>query len=166
MASLVEEIVLVLEQKLSIYNELLILSKEKKQIIIDNDVSLLQKILTSENELVGKIAKLDRDREQLFNDIAFVINKKPEDITVSSLCEFVKGQPLEQKMIQLKDGLIEVSTNLKAENDNNEKLVQLSLEHIEFSVNLIRDAINAPSFYDMTGSEITTQGKSFFDTQQ
>lgn len=167
MAGLIIELIETVEQQNSLYEQLLELSAKKKTVIIDNSLEKLQKLLDEESSLIGKCQRLDKQREQLFDDIAFVLNLKREDVTLSKLSAAIKGQPEEKRLTTAKDKAVSLLNKIKGINDVNRYLVEQSLEHIEFNVNLIRSAAGNESYYmDSSGNDIVLPGKVFFDTTQ
>ena len=166
MASLINELIYVLEEQNKVYQELLEISSKKKLSIIENDITKLQTFISKENTLVGKSQRLDKKRIQLFKDIAFVLNK-PNQINLSLIIEMIKGQSEEEQLIKIKNKTIELLNKLKIINDQNKELIEISLEHIEVSMNFIRSSVNSePYFYDSQGNEINHSNKKLFDATQ
>ena len=66
MASLVEELVKVLEQENSEYEMLLELSRSKTPVIVGRDVKKLQSITDEEQIVVSRLNRLEQKREEVF----------------------------------------------------------------------------------------------------
>lgn len=155
------------EEQILIYEALLEIAAKKKVSIVENNIEEVGEYTSEESTLLGKCSRLDKKRDTLFNDIAFVLNKKPEDITLSKLVELIKGQPEEERLTQIHDKAVDTLKKLKKINDLNRTLVETSLEHIDYSMNLIRGALNPQPYYcDLAGNEINLSGKMLFDTKQ
>lgn len=167
MAGLIEELMNTVDKQIDIYEELLEIAAKKKVSIVENRVEDLAEFTAVENTLLGRCSRLDKQRETLFNDIAFVLNKKSEDITLTKLIELIKGQPEEERLIKTRDKAFETLNKLKQINDLNRMLVETSLEHIDYSMNVIRGALSPQPYYcDLAGNEIDLPGKMLFDTKQ
>ncbi|MBR1736412.1 MAG: flagellar protein FlgN [Firmicutes bacterium] len=167
MAGLISDLISNINEQSEVYDSLLELAGKKKVVIIANDVDKLQGIVDEENVLLGKIGRLDKSRVQLFKDIAFVLNKKDEDISLTKLMELIKGQAEENELKEAKENLFSKADRLKTINEQNQKLIEYSLEHIDFSMNVIRSALsNQPSYCDAMGNELSDSNQRMFDTKQ
>jgi flagellar biosynthesis/type III secretory pathway chaperone len=166
MASLVEELITILKQQKQSYDELLILSNEKKSIILKNDIDTLQKITAAESTIVGRNQKLDQKREECVKNIGTVINRNPKELTITELAIVLKAQNETEELIRLRDGLKIVLEELKLKNDQNRQLLESSLDYVNFSVNLIRGKTEGGREYYSPTGEIVQEGKNFFDIKQ
>lgn len=167
MAGLINQLIDTLKKQKEIYLQLLDSAFEKKQIIIKNNIEELQAITDQENILVGKSLRLDKERIQYFEDIAFVLNKNKDDMTLSYLVELIEGQAEYEELLQLKNDIFGILEKLKKINQQNEDLINYSLEYVEYSMNLIRSALNNRPYYcDSRGQEISYGGEGLFDTKQ
>ncbi|MDE6181655.1 MAG: flagellar protein FlgN, partial [Eubacteriales bacterium] len=94
-----------------------------------------------------------------------VLNKKT--ITISDIIESLKGQEEEKMLSKIKEKAEDVLPKLKILNDQNQELLQMSMDYIDYSMNLIRGgAMGMPTYYDSTGNEINTSDKKMFDAKQ
>lgn len=167
MAGLIEELMDTVDKQIEIYDELLEIAAKKKTAVIENKIDALSEITAAENTLLGRCSRLDKQRETLFDDIAFVLNKKSEDITLSKLVELIKGQPEEQRLAAIRDRAMDTLNKLKKINDLNRTLIETSLQHIDYSMNVLRGTLNPqPYYYDLAGNEINLPGKMLFDAKQ
>ena len=72
MASLMENLMDLLERENSEYEKLLELSMEKTPVIIEGNIEKLEKITDDENIIVSRVNMLDKQRMQAMQDIANV----------------------------------------------------------------------------------------------
>ena len=87
MASLVEELVKVLETEQKIYETLIGYGEQKTDILIRGDVAALEK-LTGLEQLAGdQLIAQSNQQIQLLKDIANVLGKSKEKMTVTRLIE-------------------------------------------------------------------------------
>ncbi len=75
MASLVENLISVLEQENTEYEALLELSRKKTPVIVQGDIVRLQEITDEEQNIIDRIYNLEMKREGHVRDIADVINR-------------------------------------------------------------------------------------------
>ncbi|MDE6357036.1 MAG: flagellar protein FlgN [Eubacteriales bacterium] len=165
MASLIEELIETLEEQNKIYETLLEIASKKKVAIIENNIPNLQEIVSQENTIVGRSLRLDKKRNELFDDMGVVLNKK--NATLSDIIEAIKGQEGEKNLIKIKEKAEDILPKLKNLNDQNQELIQMSMDYVEYSMNLIRGgATGKPTYYDSAGNEINVSDKKMFDARQ
>jgi len=144
-ASLMEELINTLDQENIEYEKLLKLSKRKSDIIVSKDIAQLEKITDEEQIVVTNINRLDSKREEVTKDIANVINKDVESLKLSVLINLMGRQPEQQRKLAVAhDKLKQTVNQVKLVNETNQKLIEQSLEMVEFDLNLIRSMRQAP----------------------
>lgn len=160
MASLIEELINVLEQEQEVYQQLVPIAEEKTNIIVKNDLNALQEITGKEQNAVDMLNVLERRREEIITNIGTVINRKPETLDMKTLIQFMEQQPNEQKALSvLHDNLKRTIQRLVEINNRNKSLIQESLEMIEFNMNFIQSTRMSP------GNNTYTKGASQYDAQ-
>nr|MDA3847545.1 flagellar export chaperone FlgN [Vallitaleaceae bacterium] len=92
MASLIENLIEVLEAETGCYQQLHDMADNKKDVIISGDVPSLQEITKVEQALAGHILRLEKKRQENLDDICIVTNKKKEDMTVAGIGDILKGE--------------------------------------------------------------------------
>ena len=151
MASLMENLISVLEEEGKAYEELLELSMKKTPIIIGGDLENLQKITDDEQIIVAKINRLDAKREEVTKDIANVLNKDVTKLKLADIIHLLSQRPVEQKLLAAAhDKLKEVVGQMTRINEQNRDLIQRSLEMVEFDLNLIQSMKSAPQTANYT----------------
>ena len=165
MAGLIDQLLETLNEQYQRYEELLGLSREKVEVIINNDVEELQKINYLENLVISQNQKLEKKREEITNDIATVLNQKVEDLTLTRLIELMEGQNEQPALILTRDRIRNILEELSEINNQNGQLIQNSLEYIEYSTNVMRSSVSQqPSYYSSTG-EVYLDEPGFIDTK-
>ena len=145
MASLMENLITVLESEASEYEILVGLSTKKTPIIIQGDLTALQQITDEEQIVVGRIQHLERQREEVIGDIANVINKDVEDLKLVNLIEMLRERPAESgRLAEVHDKLKDVVHRMERVNDQNRELIKNALEMVEFDMNIIQSMRTAP----------------------
>nr|WP_317360001.1 flagellar protein FlgN [uncultured Tyzzerella sp.] len=166
MASLINELIDTLTEQNNIYQALLDIASKKKVSIIENDVAKLQQFVKEENVLVGRNQRLEKKRIETFKDIAMVLGKNNE-ISLKDVIESMKGQEGEKVLINLRESLLDILPKLKSINDQNQELLKLSMDYIEYSMNIIRSSNSkSPTYYDLSGNEINASDRKMFDAKQ
>jgi len=140
-----ENLIDVLEKECSEYEGLLTLSQNKTPVIVSGDLENLQKITDEEQELVSRIANLDKTREEVTADIANVLNKDVNALKLSNLINMLEGRPEEQKALAVAHDRLQVAVReLKRVNEQNKELLNNALEMVEFEMNVLQAVKAAP----------------------
>lgn len=165
MSGLINELLQVLIDEAGLYDDLIKISGDKKNSIIDNDIDLLKDITCQENTIAGKMQRLEKKRLSIITDIANVLNEKEANITLSSLANIIIEQPESEKMKKVALHLKESLSALKELNEQNKVLIENALEYIDFSINVIRSSIDtSPAVYSANGEQLST-GINLFDVK-
>ena len=166
MAGLIEELMNILERENEEYQKLLEISKVKTGVIIKNDIQELSKIIEEEQAVVGRITPLDKKRVECTNDIATVINRKPETLTITRLMELMEGK----RLAELHDKLHDTMTQMTKVNEMNKGLLQEALDLVNFDINLLNNLKQAPLTANYNKSAYNTEtrmeSRGAFDTKQ
>lgn len=145
MASLMENLMDVLEKEQTAYEELLALSMKKTPVLIKGDTETLQQITDEEQDVIDKVNHLDKARQEVMNDIANVMNKDVETLKIVHLIQMLEKCPNEQKRLaQINDTLKETVDRMRRVNEQNKALIESSLEMVAFDLNLIQGLKKAP----------------------
>ena len=151
MASLMENLISVLQSEGNAYEELLELSMKKTTVIVSGDLEGLQKITDEEQNVVARINRLDGKREEVVKDIANVLNKDVTKLKLADIIHLLSQRPVEQKMLaEAHDKLKSVTGHMARVNEHNRELIQQSLEMVEFDLNLIHSMRSAPQTANYT----------------
>lgn len=167
MASLVEELVSVLEAEEKKYQELIECGEQKRDVLIAADVTALEQITAREQLTSDDLMSLGNRQLQTLKDIATVLGKNPEEMTVTRLIGFLDSQPeAQQRLTDARDRLVASAKELKSLNDGNIVLIQQAIELNEFDLTLFKSLRQAPETanYDKNASNTgTLLGSSGFD---
>lgn len=172
MASLMENLIEVLGTESREYESLLGLSRRKTPEIVSGNLEELAKITDEEQIVVGKINRLEQKRQEVFIDIANVINKDVNSLMLIDLVEMLKSRPEEQqKLAIVHDRLSAAVHDVQRVNGQNRLLIQNALELVEFDMNLLQAMKSAPETANYnkgacnTGTQMGVDG-SGFDAKQ
>ena len=166
MASLMEELLGVLEKEETEYLTLIDLADVKSQAIIKADIAKLGE----EQEAASTLLNLSNKRKQVLNDMATVRGKKPEQMTINRMIGYLENQPREQQMLaERRDRLLEVGTKMQTLNHQNEALLKQAMEMVEFDLTLLKSMRQAPETANYNKNAYNTGdllGGSGFDAKQ
>lgn len=171
MASLIENMITILEEEELLHEKLIEIAREKTDVILNNDIVRLEELTSSEKAIMEEVLSAEKRREECVKDISIVINKPAESITVTGLVEIMKGKPdIQKRLAKIHDNFGRVLKDLKILNERNSALIQESLELIEFDYNLLTAMRQTPltADYDKNGGNVGmhTTGRGIFDTKQ
>jgi len=170
LASLMDELLGVLRQEKQGYINLTELSEEKRVSIIQGNVDALDSISSKEQEVTSDLKNLENKRVNILKDMAVVLGKDDEDITISKMIEMLERQPGEQaKLIQAKDELVSCASTMQVANQQNEILLRHAMEMVEFDLTLLKSLKQAPETANYDKNAYNTGeilGNSGFDTKQ
>lgn len=145
MASLMENLIEVLEKESGEYENLLGLSMKKTPVIVAGNLEELAKITDEEQIVVERINRLDGKRQEVFSDIANVINRDVKVLKISDLVTMLASRPEEQqKLAKVHDRLKTAVHEVERVNIQNRTLIQNALEMVEFDLNMLQSMKAAP----------------------
>lgn len=145
MASLMENLIDVLNKQYKVYEQLLVLSTTKTTAIVKGSLEDLARITDEEQNVVGILNRYDKEREEVMKDIANVINKDVEGLKIANLAQMLSNRPEEQKKLnEIGDKLRDVAMRMKKVNEQNKELLENSLEMVAFDMNLLQAMRQAP----------------------
>ena len=172
MASLMENLIEVLDLESQEYENLLGLSMKKTPVIVAGELEELAKITDEEQIVVNKINCLEQKRQEVFSDIANVINKDVDMLMLKDLVEMLSTRPEEQqKLARVHDRLSTAVHEVKRVNGQNRVLIQNALEMVEFDMNMLQSMKAAPETANYNKGAYNTgdhmgAGGAAFDAKQ
>jgi len=169
-ASLVEELLDVLQQEKSGYDKLCDYALTKRDSIVHNKLAELESITNAEQEVSSDLKNLENRRTGLLKDMSVVLGKDGQDLTVTSVINLLKSQPKEQEdLTKARDALVASANEMQFRNQQNTILLNQAMEMVEFDLTLYKSLKQAPETanYDRhaenTGDLL---GGSGFDAKQ
>lgn len=170
MASLVDEIINVLNEEEKMYHALLSCAERKTQILIDADIPALEKLTAEEQLTSDKLLSLGNKQMRLLNDIKTVLGRKEEQLTVTNLIGYLSSQPqVKEKLTTARNNLLDVATRVQQKNQENEILLKQAIELVEFDITLFKSIRQAPETANYNKNAYNTGtllGGSDFDAKR
>lgn len=145
MASLMETLIETLNKEVVEFKQLLELSLQKTPIIVEGNLQELTRITDEEQYVVSRVNKLDKERAENMADIANVLNKDVQTLTLKQLIGMLDNRPAEQReLAEVHDKLQDLTKQLQRANLQNSELIKNALEMVQFDMNLIQASRTAP----------------------
>ena len=157
MASLMENLVDVLDKECQCYENLLGLSSRKTVIIVKGDLKALADITDEEQCIIGDIQTLEKQRMAAMKDIANVLNMDVDSLKLTDLIQVLEKRPVDQKNLAMqRDKLVSVAGNVRRVNGQNQELLKSSIEMVQFEMNIIQASKQAPQTANYSRAADTT----------
>lgn len=172
MASLMENLILILEEEEKEYQILVGLSRRKSTSIIKSNLEELNAITAEEQTVADRVSGLEKRRMIALSDIAEVINRDVNHLNLKVLTEMLGSRPDEQKKVAaVHDKLQQTLREMVNINEHNKMLLKNALEIVEFDLNLARAMNAAPQVANYNGNACNTESYIHqqiggFDTKQ
>ena len=167
MASLVEELVNVLEAEKQIYTTLVGYEERKKDVLIAADVAVLEEITTKEQLAGDDLIAYSNKQIQILKDIATVLGRTDGKMTVTRLISLLDTQPkVQEQLTEARDSLLNAANQMKTLSDQNAILIRQAIELNEFDMTLFKSLRQAPETANYDKSAYNTGsllGGSGFD---
>lgn len=145
MASLVEELVNVLEAEKQIYTTLVGYEERKKDVLIAADVAALEEITTKEQLAGDDLIAYSNKQIQILKDIATVLGRTDGKMTVTRLISLLDTQPkVQEQLTEARDSLLNAANQMKTLSNQNAILIRQAIELNEFDMTLFKSLRQAP----------------------
>ena len=168
MASLMENLINILEEECAEYENLLRLTISKTPVIVSENLDELARITDDEQLLLGRLSVLDKRRNEAVADIANVLNKDVESLKIKKLIKLMASRPAERNALAaVYDRLIALARQVELINARNNELIQSALDMVHFNMNLVQSSKSAPESANYnrgaysTGDALGIDRKSF-----
>ncbi|MBP2630546.1 MAG: FlgN protein [Firmicutes bacterium] len=154
-----KELISVLTKILDVYKQLLILSKEKRMVIVSVKMIELEKIVRQEQIMVATIGKLEQQREVVLTSLLVSENistPNKELLDLVMFCDKDMGKKITEIHRQFKETLAELETN----NKMNNHLIKQALSVVNYNLNVLSETSVGPT-YASQGQEQVSKIKRF-----
>lgn len=153
------KIIEILEKEYSILREILDICNSKTKFIVENNISALVELSAIEKQKAEEINKLEDLRQNLIAMLS-----KEANLQISSLDDLAQiyDKDKKQKLIDIKNSISKVIEQIRSVNDLNLRLIQASLEYIDFMTNMISSYFTEDTTYQKDGQNKMVK-KNLFD---
>ncbi|MFB5674716.1 flagellar protein FlgN [Paenibacillus terreus] len=160
-------VIAAMEQLIELHEELISVGHNKKQAIIDNDISALSRTLAQETRLLKKVSEAEERRIEGLN--GFLREKGIRSqlkLNITEMTRLVFDPEEKQRLISVQERLSKVLHTLKELNSVNKELVEQSLAFIDYSLNLLVEKPEDNMLYQHPVKQRNdSPSRSFFDTR-
>ncbi len=145
MASLMEELLTVLKDEKACYDSLLELNEPKRAAIVKSRIEELTRVTMKEEALASRIRNLEKKRFQVLKDMAVVLGRDGQELTVTEMIGLLSGQPDNQKALtEARDALVQTASEMHFMNEQNQILLNQAMEMVEMDLTLLKSMKQAP----------------------
>lgn len=143
------------------YKDVLVLAKQKTDVLVSGDVKKLEEITEAEQVLIGKLGILEERREKILEKISLENEIGREKLTA----DYLSKLPLEdsKELSAVFDDLREILNQITLANKTNEQLIHRALDYINFSIGLLTEAGTDSTGYGADGANATQKTYNFID---
>ena len=170
MASLMDNLVEILEKENGEYEKLVELARQKKKALVKSDIAELERVTEQEQEVSGALRNLEIRRDAVLKDMSDVLGKQFEEMTITRLIGYLEQQPKEQERLsKVRAKILTTGNCLQEWNRRNEELLNHALEMVEFDLTLFKSMRQAPETANYDKNAYNTGdllGSSGFDAKQ
>ena len=143
MASLLENLIDILDRENTEYEKLVVLSDRKTPVIVQGDIDTLGSITEQEQEIVGIIQQLEKQRTEALADIANVVNRDVETLKLINLM-LAKRPEQQEQLTRVHNRLKATIQKLKELNEKNQMLIGDAMEMVDFNLKMLQGLKSAP----------------------
>lgn len=161
---MIDKLIVLLQQLNKVYTKLYELSQKKQQSIIGNDADAVNEIVKEEWTLVSEAGDLEEARKELLS-LHF---GKGDDKPVTLDDVIAKAKPAEREALEAEaEQLKDTIEKLKRVNNENQSLIDLHLEYMDYMVNVVLKEPQISNIYGNSGvvEEPNTGGRRLIDNE-
>lgn len=131
-----KELVAVLSKMLSVYQAILILSQEKKEILVAAKPQELEKVTKQEESLILQVGQLEDRRETLVSQLMSLHGIEEGKFSIEELSKIAEPAVVEKIELFSKE-FGKVMADIGAVNKLNTELIQQALGFINYNINIL-----------------------------
>jgi transcriptional regulator of heat shock response len=136
-----------LESLLTEHEALLDLAEQKKQVLVHGPMNIFSSLVTKEMQRVNRIKNLENERQQLLGESLKTMGIQDTDHSMWEWIQLLKDVVERQTFTQLREQLRNTLVTLKQMNELNQKLIQQSLDYVNYSMGLYMGTREKEYFY-------------------
>ncbi|KAA8997988.1 flagellar protein FlgN [Paenibacillus spiritus] len=120
------------------HRQMLDLAASKKQAIMTNNIDQLTEILTKESRLMKLSGQLEKEREQAaYTFLQSVGIRSNLQLNLTELSRLVFDPDDKARLLHIQGQLADTLSRLKKANELNQRLIEQSLDFIDYSLDLL-----------------------------
>lgn len=137
---------------LRVYQQILVLSKQKKDLLVAGKPADLEKVVNQEELLLRKAVKVDVARKEIIQILSKQLVGATDSLTVEELIAFAPSDIIEE-LSKIGQDLNTVLLGLKEQNELNKQLIEQALKIVNYNINLYSSRMAGPTYSPQDGDE-------------
>ncbi|MBB6732261.1 flagellar protein FlgN [Cohnella zeiphila] len=155
-----------LQQQSDIYDQLLVIEKEKTETLIHNQIDQLNAIVQKERKLTRQAEELEQRRIQETASYMKSVGFQGPMTQIDQLIRAVSDPNFKQSFLKIKQKLSESLHQLKRINEMNQQLARQAIDFTEFSIGLMIEDPNEGFVYQHPINQNNGRGRNgLFDSR-
>lgn len=154
---MVDSIIRLLKELKDVYSRLYELSQKKQRLIVENKAEEVSEIVKQEWELMSEAADLETLRGEEVERL--IPGKKSGKIAFADITALA-GDAEKEELKALSSELANLLTEQKKINDQNQSLIELHLEYMDYMINNVLREPQVSNIYGNSGTELDTDTKN------
>lgn len=159
-----EKLTSVFEKMLILYQEILELCYQKREVLVQGNVKELEKIMKQEETLLFQVTKLDRISKSMIQDLSVMYGLTDKGVTLSKISQ-VADQDMICNFKDIEQEHHNVILKIAEVNEVNKKLVEQGLLIVNYSLNLLAQSSVGPTYHPNEKASFVSPNKSLFDSK-
>ena len=159
-----QELLTVLNKMLTIYQTILLLSQQKKEILLAAKAKELEKVTQQEEILIVQAGKLEELRGKLVISIMASYGIQDGEISLEDLKKIAESAVVKELDVFSLE-FSKVMTELAELNKLNAELVKQALGFINYNINVLSQTAVGPTYAPKGQSESTAPQRKIFDAR-
>ncbi|UJF33230.1 flagellar protein FlgN [Paenibacillus hexagrammi] len=163
----IESVISIMREQIDLHDSLLTLGHQKKAVLINNEVALLNQIVLKESKLIKQIEALEKQRMMEISSFLLSrgFNPNPK-ITITDLIRVVFKAEDKVKLQEHQRELFGKIQELQKVNELNQQMIRQSLSFIDYSLNvLVGDQGDELLYSNPMHQQSQLKRNGYFDTK-
>lgn len=132
-----QNLIFLLHKTADLYDELLRISQNKKQVLVSGKADNLPPLVKEEEVLVVQAGKFETARQQIIAELAVHYGCTPEELNLTELEKAAQAVEMQDEVRKAGERLKTIVTELRKMNELNAELTQQALFFVNCSINLL-----------------------------
>ena len=154
-----QELAAALNELNKIYQQLIVLGKRKRNVLVAVDMKALEELIEEEKQLTQKISALEQNRQKALIHLAVENRSIKQDTQMAEVLGLAPKE-LQPVLRQLSQALTDSTAEVSELRDSNNILIRAAMNAAAYHLNRIGGARVEPN-YGQSGSEVVSHCKNF-----
>ena len=134
--SVLKELIDVINEEVRTFQRLLTSLQEEQQVIIEDDLEGIEKIVAEQRQLAAHANQIEARRVELVNELALRLDLQSDNVSLSRLVEVLEG-PHSEELANMRGQLLELNSQIRATSENNAFLIRQSLRYTDRCLDIL-----------------------------